>query len=86
MFLNFAGLRVRTSKNIQDIQDAVEPRMRAVGKRMQAVINYDNFVIHEDVMDEYADLVLNGRNESRLSIPIISHTVSVYGGASVTSL
>jgi propionate CoA-transferase len=57
MFLNFAGLRVRTSKDVQDIQDAVEPRMRAVGKRMQAVVNYDNFVIDEDVMDAYADLV-----------------------------
>jgi propionate CoA-transferase len=57
MFLNLAGLRVRTSKDIQDIQDAVEPPMRAVGKRMHAVVNYDNFVIDEDVMDEYADLV-----------------------------
>lgn len=57
IFLNFAGLRVRTTKDVRDIQDAVEPRMRAVGKRMCAVVNYDNFVIDEDVMDEYADLV-----------------------------
>lgn len=57
IFLNFAGLRVRTSKDVRDIRDAVEPRMQAVGKRMRAVVNYDNFVIDEDVMDEYADLV-----------------------------
>ncbi len=57
IFLNFAGLRVRTPKDIRDIQDAVEPPMRAVGKRMHSVVNYDNFVIDEDVMDEYADLV-----------------------------
>lgn len=31
--------------------------MKAVGKRMHAVVNYDNFVIDEDVMDENADLV-----------------------------
>ena len=57
IFLNFAGLRVRTLKDVQDIQDAVELRMKAVGKRMHSVVNYDNFVIDEDVMDEYADLV-----------------------------
>lgn len=57
IFLNFAGLRVRTRKDVQDIQDAVEPRMRAVGKRMHSVVNYDNFVVDEDVMDAYADLV-----------------------------
>ena len=57
IFLNFAGLRVRTSKDVQDIHDAVDPRMKAVGKRLHAVVNYDNFVIDEDVMDEYADLV-----------------------------
>lgn len=57
IFLNFAGLRVRTSKDIRDIQEAVDPRMRAVGKRMHSVVNYDNFIIDEDVMDEYADLV-----------------------------
>jgi propionate CoA-transferase len=57
IFLNFAGLRVRTSMDIQDIREAVELRMRAVGKRMHSVVNYDNFIIDEDVMDEYADLV-----------------------------
>lgn len=57
IFLNFAGLRIRTSKDIRDIHEAVERRMRAVGKRMHAVVNYDNFIIDEDVMDEYADLV-----------------------------
>jgi propionate CoA-transferase len=57
IFLNFAGLRVRTAKDVRDIQDAVEAPMRAVGKHMHSVVNYDNFVIDEDVMDEYADLV-----------------------------
>lgn len=57
IFLNFAGLRVKTKKDISDIQEAVEDRMKAVGKRMHSVVNYDNFVIDEDIMDEYADLV-----------------------------
>lgn len=57
IFLNFAGLRVRTKKEINDMQEAVEKRMRAVGNRMHSVVNYDNFVIDEDVMKDYADLV-----------------------------
>jgi propionate CoA-transferase len=57
IFLNFAGLRIRTKKDIRDIHEAVETRMKAIGGRMHSVVNYDNFVIDEDVMDEYADLV-----------------------------
>lgn len=57
IFLNFAGLRVRTKKDVRDIHDAVDSRMKAIGRRMHSVVNYDNFVIDEDVMDDYADLV-----------------------------
>jgi propionate CoA-transferase len=57
IFLNFAGLRVRNDKDVQDIQDAVETQMRAVGTRMHSVVNYDNFVVDEDALDAYADLV-----------------------------
>ncbi len=57
IFLNFAGLRVKTSKDVRDMQEAVEARMAPIGKRMHSVVNYDNFVIDEDIMDDYADLV-----------------------------
>ena len=57
IFLNFAGLRVRTRKDVRDIQEVVESRMKAIGGRMHSVVNYDNFVIDEDVVDDYADLV-----------------------------
>lgn len=57
IFLNFAGLRVRTRQDVEDIRQAVESRMQAVGKRMHSVVNYDNFQVDEDVLDAYADLV-----------------------------
>lgn len=57
IFLNFAGLIVRTSKDVDNIREAVEIRMKAVGKRMHSVVNYDSFIVYEDVMDQYADLV-----------------------------
>lgn len=57
IFINFAGLRVRTEKDVEEIREAVEIRMKAVGKKMNSVVNYDSFVIDEDVMAPYADLV-----------------------------
>jgi propionate CoA-transferase len=57
IFLNFAGLRVQNAKDVREIRDAVEGRMAPLNKRMHSVVNYDNFVIDEDAMDDYADLV-----------------------------
>jgi len=68
VFLNFAGLRIRTLKDVQDIQNAVEPRMQAIGQRVNSVVNYDNFVIDEDVMDAYADLVMHIESNYYLSV------------------
>jgi propionate CoA-transferase len=68
IFLNMAGLRIRTHKDVQDIRDAVESRMSAIGKRFHAVVNYDNFVIDEDVVDEYADLVKHVEDTYYLSV------------------
>lgn len=57
IFLNFAGLRIKTEMDIAELKVAVETRMKAVGKRMHSIVNYDSFAIDEDVMDQYADLV-----------------------------
>ena len=68
IFLNFAGLRVQNTKDVHDIRDAVEARMAPLRKRMHSVVNYDNFVIDEDVMDEYADLVQHIEKNYYLSV------------------
>ncbi len=68
IFLNFAGLRVRSKKDVEDIRATVEPRMKAVGKRMHSVVNYDNVNIDADVMDLYADLVKHIDNTYYLSV------------------
>ena len=68
IFLNFAGLIVRTDKDVADMREAVESRMKAVGKRMHSVVNYDSFIINEDVMDAYADLVKYIDNTYYLSV------------------
>ena len=53
-FYNFQGLRVRTGKDVEDIRRAAEAICRSAGKRIRAVVNYDDFQIDEAVMDDYA--------------------------------
>jgi propionate CoA-transferase len=57
LFLNFEGLRVRTSKDVDDIKAAVERRCREIGHRVAAVVNYDNFRIDPELVDAYAAMV-----------------------------
>ncbi len=57
LYINFAGMRVRTVEDVNNIAVAVEAVLKPLGKRVISIVNYDGFVCDEDVMDEYADLV-----------------------------
>lgn len=56
-FYNFQGLHVRSSKDVHDIRQAAERIVDVAGKKIAAVVNYDDFRIDEAVMDEYAEMV-----------------------------
>jgi len=57
IFINFAGLRVRTDEDVAEIRVAVESRLQAIGKKVISVVNYDAVTIDDDVVNQYADLV-----------------------------
>src|SRR5438105_606064 len=57
LFYNFQGLRVKSKKDVQDIRQAAEAMCAAAGKRVAVVVNYDDFVIDESVVDDYAQMV-----------------------------
>jgi len=57
LFLNFEGMRVRGQRDVDEIRAAVEARVREIGHRVAAVVNYDNFRIAEEVVDAYAGMV-----------------------------
>ena len=57
LFLNFEGMRVRTAKDVDDIEIAVEGRCREIGHRVPVVVNYDNFRIDPELVDTYAAMV-----------------------------
>jgi propionate CoA-transferase len=57
LFLNFEGMRVRSEHDIEEIRAAVEAECRKIGHRMPVVVNYDNFHLNEELVDQYAEMV-----------------------------
>jgi propionate CoA-transferase len=56
-FYNFQGLRIRTKKDVEEVRSAAERLCKPIGKKIAAVVNYDDFVIDESVVDDYAEMV-----------------------------
>ncbi|MCF8003677.1 MAG: acyl CoA:acetate/3-ketoacid CoA transferase [Chromatiaceae bacterium] len=57
LFLNFQALTLRTPKDAQDVQDAVERKCKEIGKQVDVVVNYDGFAVSEPALDAYAQVV-----------------------------
>src|SRR5574341_436474 len=57
LFLNFEALRLRTPKDAQDVQDAVERKCKAIGRKVDVVVNYDGFGIDEPAIEAYTRVV-----------------------------
>ena len=56
-YVNFEGLSLRTSKDIDDIRTTAEAMLRPLGKRVNTIVNYDNFSIVQELEDEYINMV-----------------------------
>lgn len=56
-YYNFQGLHVTNQKDVQDIRHAAETLCKPIGKKIQVVVNYDNFQIDEVVVDDYSAMV-----------------------------
>jgi propionate CoA-transferase len=56
-FVNFEGFSVNTSQDVQNVKEAVEKIVAPLGKSVYTIVNYDNFSILPDIMDEYTDMV-----------------------------
>jgi propionate CoA-transferase len=56
-FANFEGHTVRDSTDVAAIRDAVRRCLAAVPHKVPAIIDYDNFQVAPQVIDEYSDMV-----------------------------
>ncbi len=56
-FLNFEGLAIRGREDIERIRAAVTANVEPIGKRVFAIVNYDNFSITPELLQDYMDMV-----------------------------
>lgn len=56
-FVNFEGYSVRSSADVQKIKSTVEKILSPRDKKVYTIVNYDNFTILPDVLDEYSEMV-----------------------------
>jgi propionate CoA-transferase len=56
-FANFEGHVVRSSADVAAIRDAVERCLAKVAHKVPAIIDYDNFQVLPEVIDEYSEMV-----------------------------
>ena len=56
-FVNFEGLHVRSMEDIEEIRTQTEAILGPLGRKVDAIVNYDNFSILPELVDDYADAV-----------------------------
>ena len=56
-FINFERLVVRTQQDVEAIRDQVERKLQPLGKKVYAIVNYDNATILPEVVDPYSEMV-----------------------------
>ncbi|MGO9360376.1 MAG: acyl CoA:acetate/3-ketoacid CoA transferase [Xanthobacteraceae bacterium] len=56
-FVNLERFALRNRSDIQAIEKAVEARLTPLGRRVNAIDNYDNFTILPELLDEYSAMV-----------------------------
>jgi propionate CoA-transferase len=56
-FVNFEGFSLKTGQQVREIKEAVSRILSPLGKRVYTIVNYDNFTIAPDLVDEYTQMV-----------------------------
>ncbi len=74
-FVNFEGLNIRTSEEIQKIREIVEGILAPLGKKVQTIVNYNNFNVSSHLLDEYSDMV---KYVMRFYEKVTRHTSSTF--------
>ena len=56
-FLNMEGMSLTGPDDVEAIGTEVEKRLAAIGRKVQMVVNYDNFYLAPDLIDSYTALI-----------------------------
>jgi propionate CoA-transferase len=68
-FANFEGWTVRTQADVQEIRAHLEQRLQALGRKVPAIVDYDNFTVLPDALEAYVEMAheVAERHYSRVS-------------------
>jgi propionate CoA-transferase len=56
-FVNFENLYVKSSEDIRKMRELVEKILGPLGRKVNTIVNYDNFNIRPELVEEYSDMV-----------------------------
>jgi propionate CoA-transferase len=56
-FVNFEGHSIKTRQDIHDVKQAVKKILAPLERKVYTIVNYDNFTILPDLVDEYTEMV-----------------------------
>jgi propionate CoA-transferase len=57
LFINFERLKIRTPADIEEVRAAIEAVLTPLGRRIYAIVNYDNFDIAPEMIDGWTTMV-----------------------------
>ena len=75
-FVNFEGYSVKSTQQVREIKEAVERILSPLGKKVYTIVNYDNFSLNPDLIDEYTEMVKDVVN--RFYIGVSRYTTSTF--------
>jgi len=56
LHLDFSGLEVNSIEDCENIRDVAKARCVAAGRKVKAIVNYEAFMISEDLVDTYLEI------------------------------
>jgi propionate CoA-transferase len=56
-FVNLEGHSIRSREDVEQVRRAVESKLAPLDRKVYAIVNYDNFEIFPDIIDEYSSMV-----------------------------
>ncbi len=75
-FVNLEGHHVRTSQDVADIETSVTKVLEPLGRKVDAIVNYDNFEIAPEIVDAYTDMVK--RLTDKFYLGVTRYTTSTF--------
>jgi propionate CoA-transferase len=56
-FINFERMAIRTKQDIEDVRAAIDMRLSPLGRKIYAIVNYDNFAIPPELIEPWTEMV-----------------------------